>query len=603
MYRYKKKYYTVMTRINLGGLLLMIKNIYDTLSKNNLNEAFQLISNYEKELCNNSIYWCLRGDLCCLLNEFSMALSCYEKSISLNILNTIPFSRIIDIQKGYQNFEQVEYYTHTLNSVRNSLYAKISQHIAKDLNLSTHNDNLVLINDNLSSINKTIYYLKDDFLISNNDCIPIPYYFDKDNDFYKNSTILIPLNSDYIRTVNKLISYGVENFTVILLHNRKLYNIEINKESIEKIKKYDRDNTIVFHILNEGDSNVFGLYNNIPANFKNKYNRVILRGTKDYNLFNMVFIPLIASISVSGHELFINYPCPQLMHNIEVGHGSMPLKACGALDKIPNFAFSPDNYKKVDTLCVLSQTDLILWRAFTEMHPSKILISGTPRTDTLINSNGKLNLERLLNMKLKNKKVIFNMPTFHNHENSGRVNGDSSLSDFIKIPNFNYKEFDKFLGENNYICILKVHHAEQSLISKKNKLNNFKNIYAISNLDLQKHNLDLYEILNAGDLLITDYSTVYSDFLFMNKPIVFTNYDIEEYRANRGIALEPYDFWTAGPKVQNQNNLQQEISNSLTDKDYYLEKRKELKSVFFKYDDNNSSKRIWEHIDLIANKK
>ena len=195
------------------------------------------------------------------------------------------------------------------------------------------------------------------------------------------------------------------------------------------------------------------------------------------------------------------------------------------------------------------------------------------------------------------------MPTFHTHENSGRVNGDSSLNDFIKIPNFNYKEFDSFLEKNNCICVLKVHHAEQSLISNKNKLNNFKNIYAISNLDLKKYNLDLYEVLNSGDLLITDYSSVYADFLFMNKPIVFTNYDIDEYRNNRGIALEPYDFWTAGPKVKDQNSLQIELLKSLTDETYYLNKRTELKSVFFKYDDANSSHRIWEHINSISNKK
>lgn len=581
----------------------MIKNIYDTLSKNNLNEAFELISTHEKELCNNPIYWCLRGDLCCLLNEFEIALNCYEKSLTLNILNTIPFSRLLDLQKGFNNLDQAEYYTNTLNSVRKNLHTKLLHYITEDLNLSIDDDTLSIIKKNLTSINKTIYYLKDDFLISNDNCIPIPYYFDKDNDFYKNSTILLPLNLDYVENVNKLINYGIENFTVIFLYNGELYNIELNKQTLEIIKKNDRNKTIVFHILNEGDSNVFGLYNNIPHNLKNKYNKILLKGIEDYNIFNMAFIPLMASISVSGHELFINYPCPKLMYNIEVGHGSMPIKSCGALDKIPNFAFSPNNYKKVDTLCVLSQTDLILWRAFTEIDASKILISGTPRTDTLINSNGKSNLEKLLNTKLKNKKIIFNMPTFHTHENSGRINGDSSLNGFMKMPNFNYKEFDKFLGENNYICILKVHHAEQGLISKKNKLNNFKNIYAISNLDLQKRNLDLYEILNAGDLLITDYSTIYSDFLFMNKPIVFTNYDIDEYRANRGIALEPYDFWTAGPKVQTQIDLQQEIFNSLNNKDYYLEKRKELKSVFFKYDDNNSSKRIWEHIDLIANKK
>ena len=581
----------------------MIQNIYNKLSNNQLNEAFELIISSEKELINNSTYWCLRGDLCCLINEFETAINCYEKSLSLDILNTMPIYRLIELYTSFENTELINHYKNNLDIVQKSLNTKTLQFILEDLNINKTPENLILINDIINSNKKNFYYFKDDYFISNEHRIHISYFFDTDNTFSKDSNILIPLNKYYIENVNKLLSYGVNEFSVVLLHQRQIYITEIDKKTVDEFKKNNRDNTIVFHQLNEGDSNVFALYNNIPDIYKNKFKRILLKGTEDYTISNMAKIPLLASISVSGHGLFLSYPCPQLIHNIEVGHGSMPIKACGALDKMPNFAFSTNTYKNVGTLCVTSQTDLLLWRSFTEISPNKTLISGNPRTDTLLKSNGRKNLEKILKLKLDNKKVIFNMPTFHTHENSGRVNGDSSLNDFVKIPNFNYKEFDSFLEKNNCICILKVHHAEQSLISNKNKLNNFKNIYAISNLDLKKYNLDLYEVLNSGDLLITDYSSVYADFLFMNKPIVFTNYDIDEYRNNRGIALEPYDFWTAGPKVKDQNSLQIELLKSLTDETYYLNKRTELKSVFFKYDDANSSHRIWEHIDSISNKK
>ena len=581
----------------------MIQNIYNKLSNNELNEAFELIINSEKEFNSNSTYWCLRGDLCCLINEFETAINCYEKSLSLDILNTMPIYRLIELYTSFENTELINHYKNNLDIVQKSLNTKTLQFILEDLNINKTPENLILINDIINSNKKNFYYFKDDYFISNEHRIHISYFFDTDNTFSKDSNILIPLNKYYIENVNKLLSYGVNEFSVVLLHQRQIYITEIDKKTVDEFKKNNRDNTIVFHQLNEGDSNVFALYNNIPDIYKNKFKRILLKGTEDYTISNMAKIPLLASISVSGHGLFLSYPCPQLIHNIEVGHGSMPIKACGALDKMPNFAFSTNTYKNVGTLCVTSQTDLLLWRSFTEISPNKTLISGNPRTDTLLKSNGRKNLEKILKLKLDNKKVIFNMPTFHTHENSGRVNGDSSLNDFVKIPNFNYKEFDSFLEKNNCICVLKVHHAEQSLISNKNKLHNFKNIYAISNLDLKKYNLDLYEVLNSGDLLITDYSSVYADFLFMNKPIVFTNYDINEYRNNRGIALEPYDFWTAGPKVKDQNSLQIELLKSLTDETYYLNKRTELKSVFFKYDDANSSHRIWEHIDSISNKK
>lgn len=44
--------------------------------------------------------------------------------------------------------------------------------------------------------------------------------------------------------------------------------------------------------------------------------------------------------------------------------------------------------------------------------------------------------------------------------------------------------------------------------------------------------MDLYEILPHTDLLITDYSSVYFDYLLLDKPIVFTPTDLGEYSKN-----------------------------------------------------------------------
>ena len=47
---------------------------------------------------------------------------------------------------------------------------------------------------------------------------------------------------------------------------------------------------------------------------------------------NIVKVPLISSITVSGFNTFCNF-YPKLTYNIEVGHGEVGFKGCGLMDK------------------------------------------------------------------------------------------------------------------------------------------------------------------------------------------------------------------------------------------------------------------------------
>ncbi|WP_343347614.1 CDP-glycerol glycerophosphotransferase family protein [Terrisporobacter petrolearius] len=573
----------------------MLKEIHTYLKKNNIEDAFNLMSKCENEYKNNSTYWTLRAELCILISEYDTALLCCEKAINLNKINTYAISSAITLSNYLQNQDLYDKYSEMLYEVKQSLSAMMINNILNDLDLLQSRENIDYIQNILSNKKENSCYIVDDMVMANNECIHL-LNFKECSLANEEGSIIVPLNKNYIKAINTLIKYDISSFSVLIKYSGQLHLIKIEEKTFDEIKNVDRESTVVFHYLNESDSNVYALYKNMPEKIKGKFNTLLLRGGHDLNIRNMAIVPLMAKYSVSGHGLFLSYPCPELMHNIEVGHGAVPFKSCGVMDNMPGFAFMPDQYKNVDTYCVSSQLDMTLFASFTHVAKDKFYISGIPRTDFLMNSKGRKNLEKILNIKLDNKKVIFNMPTFTVHENSGRVDGDKDLNSFIKIKEFDYDKFDEFLGENNYICILKVHHGEEKTLCK-NRSNRFKNIYTVSNEDLGKFNLDLYEILNAGDLLLTDYSSIYGDFLFMNKPTIFINTDIYEFSKNRGIALEPYDFWTAGPKVQYQEELLKEIKTSLDDKNYYLEKRCELRKVYHKYLDGKASERIWNYLD------
>jgi CDP-glycerol glycerophosphotransferase (TagB/SpsB family) len=79
--------------------------------------------------------------------------------------------------------------------------------------------------------------------------------------------------------------------------------------------------------------------------------------------------------------------------------------------------------------------------------------------------------------------------------------------------------------------------------------------------------------------------------------MIFVCNDLEKYRKIRGLLLEPYDFWTPGPKVTSQEQLQKELERVILKKeDNYREQRKIIRDIVHKYQDGKSCERIYEFV-------
>ena len=63
----------------------------------------------------------------------------------------------------------------------------------------------------------------------------------------------------------------------------------------------------------------------------------------------------------------------------------------------------------------------------------------------------------------------------------------------------------------------------------QNHINSFKNINSkIILASWEKY--DIQELLKSSALMVTDYSSVFFDMIYMKKPIVFYQFDEDEYR-------------------------------------------------------------------------
>ena len=107
----------------------------------------------------------------------------------------------------------------------------------------------------------------------------------------------------------------------------------------------------------------------------------------------------------------------------------------------------------------------------------------------------------------------------------------------------------------------------------------------------------MYAVLAAGKILITDYSSVAGDCIFMDKPIVYLTADIEEYRETKGFTLEPFEFWNPGYMVKTQEELQSAVKEGLSNPSVHKLDRQRLMPVYFKHTEFGSTYRVWEVID------
>lgn len=283
---------------------------------------------------------------------------------------------------------------------------------------------------------------------------------------------------------------------------------------------------------------------------------------------------------------------------IEAWHG-FPIKAMGLMNK------AEVQYKRVSPNYILSYSSTYntFFNACTGFDINKYIITGMPRNDFLFDPEPKERLQLLVGKSVDKKRVVFYLPTFRTGYNLTDGVNFKERRNIFRFKNFLLERFINFINDFNILFVMKLHPVEEVFFEEEIRTMlsySDGNIVILSDQMLMKYNFDLYEVLAASDLLITDYSSVYFDYLLLDKPILFAVPDIELYKNNRGFLVEPYDYWTPGPKAINQNELEEWILKLLEDKNYFKEQREWLKDIVHHYKDNNASKRVWEFIlDII----
>lgn len=230
-------------------------------------------------------------------------------------------------------------------------------------------------------------------------------------------------------------------------------------------------------------------------------------------------------------------------------------------------------------LALSDETRDIFYKAF-RVQSRDVQITGYPRNDMLHNV-AQVEESRAI------KKVIY-MPTFRGSE--------SSKFDLFLQYGFDVRKLDRFLHDEKMTLDIKLHPFNSpsgELLLQLEKAAN------ISLLDYD----DIYEILGDYDLLITDYSSVYFDYLLLDRPVIFAPFDQGDYMKKDREFYFDYDEVTPGPKVTNWGEVMEQmlvLNRSIGASDVFAKERDAIKNRFHRHQDNESTKRVYEAIAKIA---
>ncbi|ASB71720.1 glycosyltransferase [Bacillus subtilis] len=197
------------------------------------------------------------------------------------------------------------------------------------------------------------------------------------------------------------------------------------------------------------------------------------------------------------------------------------------------------------------------------LYNGEIIEEGYPRMDLTFNTDKeelRKTLENIIELD-PHKKIILYAPTWR-----GEVGSVSNINEelFKHISALNEKIPD------DYQLILKVHTLLFKYIKHDEQLMN----KCIPDC------IDTNELLSLVDILITDYSSIFFDYMATNKPILYFMYDKEQYLKKRGMYLDVNTL--AGPICKTTDELAKCIKEIESVQDRYQSVYQEMNEVYIK---------------------
>lgn len=308
----------------------------------------------------------------------------------------------------------------------------------------------------------------------------------------------------------------------------------------------------------------------VPDEYKNLKNVIFIEKHSDHYLRYLASAKYLINNSTFP-AYFIRKPEQSYLNT---WHGT-PWKTLGKDIKGSIFEHANTARNLLQATHILSPnahtTDVLLRSNDIEgVYTADVYETGYPRMDATVNlaQNRKDVLRERLGAT-GGKKIVLYAPTWRGTLGRERVDARRLRSDISKLAKDNPDKLVVFRG----------HHYVEKLLNKANTLS----------IKVVPEDIDTNELLSVVDILVTDYSSIFFDFMVTGRPILLYVYDYEEYSEHRGLYFSADELQLS--TFHTIDELSQAIGK-VTEEDGQHSQYQDAKEKFCSYDDGEVAERV-----------
>ena len=206
--------------------------------------------------------------------------------------------------------------------------------------------------------------------------------------------------------------------------------------------------------------------------------------------------------------------------------------------------------------------------------PGTVLEEGYPRVDLTINTpreEATALLGRVCGVDPA-KKVVLYAPTWR-----GETGGYRDTTDVVVA---HVRELREGLPEDHEL-VLKVHDLTYKHLASRTDLSGIRYV---------PDWVDTNELLAGVDVLVTDYSSIFFDFLVLDRPVVFFVYDLEDYDTGRGLYFDMDDM--PGPLCHTAAEVAEAVTGADSWRPRFAETYAAMRAEYCGSEDGHAAQRV-----------